>query len=171
MAALFTFDDQAFSQGRYMTDRIIAIDPGTTHSAYLRWENGEIVFADKVANELVLERLSNPDRALDTILIEWITSYGMRVGAEVFETCRWVGKFQMACADRAILIPRREVKMWHCGRPSVKDADIIGALKEKYGDKGTKAAPGLTYPLKGDTWQAFALATFWSEKNQVAQES
>lgn len=148
---------------------IVAIDPGTTHSAYVRWQNGEIIFADKPTNKIVLDRLVNPDRIAETVLIEWITSYGMRVGAEVFETCRWVGKFEMACKETAILVPRREIKMWHCGTPSSKDADIIGALKEKYGDKGTKASPGLTYPLKGDTWQAFALATYWSEREARRQ--
>lgn len=143
---------------------IIAIDPGTTESAIVGWDGFKIQLATKLPNDEVMLSLSKPQRFHDTILIEWLTSYGMRVGSEVFDTCRWVGRFQMACADRATLISRREIKMWHCGRPSVKDADIIGALKEKYGDKGTKANPGLTYSLKGDTWQAFGLATYWSEK-------
>ena len=142
---------------------VIAVDPGTTESAVVQWNGTAIVSAKKMPNAEVEHELATTFPG-NTVLIEWITSYGMRVGQEVFDTCRWIGRFEVA-AGSAILVPRREVKMWHCGKPGAKDADVIGALKEKYGEKGTKANPGTTYPLSKDAWQAFALAAYWTEKN------
>lgn len=147
---------------------VIAIDPGTTESAVAIWHDGAGVSASKLPNEEVFEAMCQ--LTCGTILIEQITSYGMPVGREVFQTVWWTGRFYQFAMKfvplgvDVLMIPRKDVKLWHCGTPAAKDSNVIAALKEKYGEKGTKKAPGLTYPLSGDTWQAFALATYWTEK-------
>lgn len=40
------------------------------------------------------------------------------------------------------------------------DTMVVRALKEKYGQKGTKANPGFFYGMSKDAWQAFALAAY-----------
>jgi hypothetical protein len=35
---------------------------------------------------------------------------------------------------------------------------LIRVLKDRFGEKGTKKNPGLTYGLIADMWQAFAIA-------------
>lgn len=141
---------------------ILAIDPGSTHSALVVWDGVKILGADKVENchaaRLIVQNIEfNQSR----VVCERIESYGMAVGREVFETCFWTGRF-WEVVNRNLqpfcLIPRREVKLHLCGQARAKDSNIRQALVDRFGGKGTKKSPGLTYGLKADTWQAFALA-------------
>ncbi|NII07239.1 hypothetical protein HBF25_12680 [Luteibacter anthropi] len=99
------------------------------------------------------------------VAIEMIASYGMPVGAEVFETVRWIGRFQQACRDpEAVrLIYRKDVKMHLCGTPRAKDANIRQALIDKLGAPGTKKSPGPTYGVKSHAWAALGVAVTASE--------
>ncbi len=142
--------------------QIIAIDPGTTESAVLRWDGRYILTAEIAPNELVLTFV--PINAV--VLCEMVACYGMAVGKEVFETCLWIGEFRSYCKFKKIpfhLVYRRDVKLHHCGNVRAKDGNVIQALKDKYGDKGTKEAPGITYGLRSHLWQAFAIATMRTE--------
>lgn len=144
--------------------KVLAFDPGSSVTAAVEWDGAIIRDAQKYANELVCGFFMSTD---SIVLIEQITGYGMPVGKEVFDTCWWSGRFYEAAMEAECcvhMVPRRDVKLWHCGTPAAKDSNVIAALKEKYGEKGTKKAPGLTHPLSSDTWQAFALATYWTEK-------
>lgn len=152
---------------------VLAIDPGPKISALVLWNGREILQAQMVENEAVATLaslwLAQCTVYEPVLAIEWITHYGCPVGADIFETCRWVGRFQVQLEGHVSgsrIVPRYLVKQWHCGRPSAKDSNVLAALKEKYGEKGTKQRPGLTYPLKGDLWQAFALATYVTEETQ-----
>lgn len=146
---------------------VLSIDPGTNDSAYVVWSDGRIFAAGIEPNErligmLQFEQVVN-SRDLDICAIEMVASYGMAVGKEVFETCVWIGRFYERCPKEPRLVYRRDVKMHHCGTARAKDANINQALRDKYGDKGTKANPGITYGLRSHLWAAFALATFISE--------
>lgn len=151
---------------------VLAIDPGTTDSAYVVWTEGRIFAAGIEPNETLLRMLQFKEIAdlddTDVCAIEMIASYGMPVGKEVFETCVWIGRFFERCRPQPRLVYRKDVKLHHCLNPRAKDANINQALRDKYGDKGTKANPGITYGLKSHLWAAFALATFISETSQVA---
>lgn len=150
---------------------LIAIDPGPTESAYVFWDGERISQHGKIANEELLERLAKldffkccpRDERRHPLYIEMIASYGMAVGKEVFETCVWIGRFLEAYGG-AQLVYRKEVKLHLCGTNRAKDSNIIQALKDRFGDKGTKKDPGLTYGLKADVWQAFALAVYAADK-------
>lgn len=136
---------------------ILAIDPGTTQSGY-------VLFADRVAADSGV--LAN-DRILEMartwpgpMAIEMVASYGMPVGSEVFETVRWIGRFQQAYhdPDSVRLVFRKDVKMHLCGTPRAKDGNIRQALIDKLGAPGTKKAPGPTYGVKSHAWAALAVA-------------
>lgn len=152
---------------------VLAIDPGNAESAYALI-NGE-------GKPLYFEKLSNPDlltglrtSALgagdDHVAIEMVASYGMAVGADVFETCVWIGRFAEAIAHRTgrepLLVKRHPVKLHHCMSAKAKDSNIRQALVDRFAPgqpnhgKGTKAEPGWFHGFHRDIWQAYALAVY-----------
>lgn len=139
---------------------ILAIDPGSIESAYVLMDEDykPIDFA-KIENWELLSRLQCGYFANKPhLVIEMISSYGMPVGKEVFETCVWIGRYDMSFTlSPSTLIYRKDVKMNLCGQAKAKDGNIIQALKDRFGDKGTKANPGWFYGFKADCWQAYAL--------------
>ncbi len=151
---------------------ILAIDPGPTMSA-LCWINPNYTphsFA-KISNDGVIPCLHEYKwLPTDQCVIEMIDNYGMAVGADVFETCVWIGRFQQALEDTPIegeLVKRRLVKLHHCNSPRANDTNIRYALVNRFAPngpenlgKGTKAEPGFFYGFKADIWQAYALAVY-----------
>jgi hypothetical protein len=140
--------------------RILAIDPGTTESAYVSYMNGDF-HAEKVTNAELLELV----RGLvycDVIVIEMIASYGMAVGAEVFETCTWIGRFEEAAKVPTVRMFRREVKLNLCNSPRANDSNIRAAIIDRFGGKevaiGRKSSPGPLYGITADRWAALAVA-------------
>ncbi|GAA0907596.1 hypothetical protein GCM10009552_15760 [Rothia nasimurium] len=142
---------------------ILAIDPGTSDSGYVVFEDGRARDAGVISNRQMLGYIEVWDYPV--VAIEMIASYGMPVGAEVFETVRWIGRFQQACRDpEAVrLIYRKDVKMHLCGTPRAKDANIRQALIDKLGAPGTKKSPGPTYGVKSHAWAALGVAVTASE--------
>ncbi len=144
---------------------VFAIDPGPTESAYAYWDGSMVQDFGKVPNDKILSLIEEQQNEKIQTYIEMIASYGMAVGKEVFETCVWIGRFSERanmCDQTANLVYRKAVKMHLCGSMKAKDANIIQALKDRFGDKGTKASPGVFYGVSGDVWQAIALAvTVW----------
>jgi hypothetical protein len=150
--------------------RILAIDPGPTKSAFVELNHsGKPVLFDKLPNEELLAWLKiNPDSGR-VVVIEWITVASV-AGAEVYDTCRWVGRFQEA-AGGAELLPRTEVKRHLLGRVNVKSADALirRTMLDRFGGdsaKGTKAHPGPLYGFAADCWAALAVAITWAETHQ-----
>ena len=156
---------------------ILAIDPGTTESGFVEWtpehskttedEFGNVVGAVNFPNFLhfavmenqTLLRLLRAKERTSVLVIERFACYGMAVGREVLEACEFVGECKEAFkAGPVVLVYRKDIKMHHCGQPKAKDGNIAQALRDKYGDKGTKQAPGFFYGFSSHTWQAFALA-------------
>lgn len=145
-------------------DVVIAIDPGPTESAWLMWDQGIVEFA-KTANDDLVKFLNGHGGAMaQRLVIEKIACYGMAVGAEVFETCVWTGRFMEAFgADRTDRIERLKVKLHLCHDSKAKDANIRAALIDRLGPPGTKKNPGPTYGIAGDIWSALAVAITWSD--------
>ena len=149
-------------------DTVFAIDPGTTVSSYVIWDGSRLLDVGKdIPNDTMLRIIGTRGGPLKMQpVIEMVASYGMSVGAEVFETCVWIGRFQQAFEVQgtpAWRVPRRFVKMHLCQSMRAKDGNISQALKDRFGLPGTKKAPGLLYGLCGDSWQAFALAVTASD--------
>lgn len=146
---------------------ILAIDPGNSQSGFVIVEFDKIMSSGVVSNSEMLDMIEYHaerfDGGFNAIAIEWIQSMGMTVGKEVFETCMWVGRFAQAADCPVRLIPRGKIKLHHCGQARAKDANIVQAIKDKYGDKGTKREPGYFYGMKSHAWQAFAVAAYVME--------
>lgn len=151
---------------------IVAIDPGCTESGYVvvRHDGNEITQVldkGKVENKEIYS-VMNQYLAYD-LAIEMVACYGMPVGAEVFDTCVWIGQFLREANTRKLarkikLIYRKEEKLNLCGNQAAKDANIVQALIDRYAygqpnkGKGTKKQPGFFYGFAKDVWQAMAVA-------------
>ena len=155
---------------------ILAIDPGTTHSAWCILKSGDVVSAfGKEDNKWLLEGLRRTLygwHTVDHVVIEMMSSYGKPVGNEVFETLVWIGRFMEATTRSYIpchRITRRETKNYICkGRRKRNDATVRACLLERYGAGGvnaigTKKLPGPLYGVTGDVWSAIAVGIAWKE--------
>jgi hypothetical protein len=145
----------------------LAIDPGNEESALLVYDTdtGLPEKWAKLPNDQGA-RLWMDFAECDSLAIEMVASYGMAVGASVFETCVWAGRF----IERWILrskgswqpLYRREIKLHICGSARAKDANIRQALIDRYGGKqqavGLKKTPGPLYGMSVDCWSALAVA-------------
>lgn len=155
---------------------ILAIDPGTTESGWVRLDEGKVIDSGVTDNGDMLAKLERGFCSDTTwmrpskVAIEMIASYGMPVGREVFETCVWIGEFKHACRQRGIpveLIYRREVKLHLCGTVKAKDQNVWQALLDKFGGDsavGRKAAPGPLYGVKSHARAALAVAVTAAER-------
>jgi hypothetical protein len=152
---------------------IIAIDPGPTETAWViydpilemvmdsgYYENGDPVYA-QIDNAWKSE--------VSVCAIEMVACYGMAVGAEIFETAVWIGKYEREaerCGLRVARIKRLECKMTLCHDSRAKDSNIRQALIDRFGPVGTKKLPGKLYGISGDKWAALAVAVTQADKNR-----
>lgn len=101
----------------------------------------------------------------DKLIIEMIASYGMPVGAEVFDTCVWIGRFIQARKSSIYeYIYRKEEKMNLCQSMRAKDSNIRQSLIDRFGIVGTKKEKGFFYGFKKDIWAAFAVGVTYLDK-------
>jgi hypothetical protein len=147
--------------------RLLAIDPGPSESALLIYDTatGLPMEWGKCPND---EALGRAAAAYDCrhLYVEMVASYGMAVGATVFDTCVWIGRFierwRLKHSYAAGLVYRRDVKLYLCNSARAKDANVRQALIDRYGGKekaiGRKASPGPLYGMAGDCWSALGVA-------------
>ena len=162
--------------------RLLAIDPGTTESAFVLWDGDHIIDAMIMANMDMLDYVATGYHT--DFVVEKVESYGMPVGATVFETVFWAGRFVQAHAyvndvDHEIerhsdcfRLTRRQVKLHLCGSSRAKDGNIRQAIIDRFGPVPTKARPNPVYDgnkIKKDEWAAFALAVTWWDATQRGQ--
>jgi len=151
--------------------RILAIDPGTTESAYVIMVDGEIVAKGKTSHDCIINLIQNV--RCDILAIEMIASYGMPVGREIFETCVWIGEYRRAAKathgyGKICMVYRRDVKLHLCGTTKAKDGNIRQALIDRFPASGggrvpqigTKGQPGKLYGVSADIWAALAVAMY-----------
>lgn len=145
------------SKPRVIRD-VLAVDPGTMESGWVLIRDGRIAYAAVSSNERMLEIIAS--NAADVLAIEKIESYGMPVGAEIFETVFWSGRFAQVWRDPKAVrrVPRKTVKLHLCGSQRAKDANIKQALIDRIGPQGSKKAPGPTFGVKSHAWAALAVA-------------
>jgi hypothetical protein len=155
---------------------ILAIDPGNVMSAYCLMD-GEYKPLDKgkVNNADLLAYIEEHAEGIDVLVVEMIASYGMPVGAEVFETCVMIGMIEHL-AD-TLKIPhervfRKDEKMYICLDSRAKDSNIRHALIDRFAvhDKqrgtGTKACPDTFYGFAADIWAAFAVGVVYLDRER-----
>lgn len=157
--------------------RVIGIDPGNTESAYciIDRETRRPLDFGKLDNESLRRYLreelhfDEEDRAA----IEMVASYGMAVGRDVFDTCRWVGRFEEILTRKLYVPPRliyrKEEKLHICHDSRAKDANIRRALIDRFAEhdlkngKGTKKDPDWFYGFSNDVWAAYSVALVFAE--------
>jgi len=144
---------------------ILAIDPGSAQSAWLRFEGDRPQGFGITANDVLAKALRSGGLP-DVVVIEKIESYGMAVGAEVFDTVWWAGRFAEAASRvPVVMLPRRAVKLALCGDSRAKDANIRQALIDRFGGSaavGRKRSPGPLYGISRDVWSALAIAVTYT---------
>lgn len=169
-----------------MSQTILAIDPGPEMSASVVLVDGKLWDFSYLANGAmfgVLEHVAC-HATKPVLVIEQIKAMGMAVGAEVFETVFWSGRFAQAweyAGTQSDIQPwdrigRLDVKLHLCGSARAKDTNVLQALVDRFSDgrgikvaKGTKANPGPLYGVSGDVWSALAVSvTYWDTKVQGA---
>lgn len=152
---------------------IIGLDPGPTHSALVLFDGQRISHHEIEKNDKILLRLNALKGAVEMLVIEQIASMGMAVGADVFETCFWSGRFAEAFDPfEWRRLKRHEIKMHLCGSMRAKDTNIRQALIDRFGGSaavGKKATPGPLYGLKGDEWSALAVAVTWADLHKEGE--
>jgi hypothetical protein len=117
------------------------------------------------------ERARTPVRlrltGVTDLVIEQVASYGMPVGAEVFETVFWSGRFAEASVPRRVhRITRKAIVTHLCGSARAKDSNVRQALIDRFGGTdaiGRKATPGPLYGVTRDVWAALAVAICYVE--------
>lgn len=148
---------------------ILSIDPGNEQSAYSLLDNNlKPIDFGKIPNNEMLGKIADIIINLDVyeleVAIEMVASYGMAVGATVFETVLWVGRFQQLLIDyNPKLIYRKDVKINLCNSMKAKDANIRQALIDRFGVVGVKANPGWFYGFKADIWSAYAVGVTYHD--------
>lgn len=157
---------------------VMAIDPGNAESAYaLIGPDCRPIAIDKLPNEDLRTLLIDGIFEAESVAIEMVASYGMSVGAEVFETCVWIGRFAEAIEENTGTAPARikrlPVKLHHCHDSKAKDSNITQALVDRFAPgvpnrgKGSKAEPGWFHGFRADIWQAYALAVYVADTQEV----
>ena len=151
---------------------IYAIDPGPESSAVVTWDGVRVIEAREERNQDLLHLMR--DTSLTPILptlrgkqrgmlvIEKVACYGMPVGAPVFETVWWSGRFAEAwfstTGQTVARLEFSDVRLHLCRVRNAKEANVRRAILDRFGEPGTKKAPGITYGVRGHCWSAFALA-------------
>jgi hypothetical protein len=178
-------DDLLIPQSYSECDCILAIDPGTTESAYCIIDKLSYHIHDfgKIENHEMCRLVY--DMFQSDLVIEGMQSYGMPVGKETFETCIWIGRFLEAhnlhklvaygIQGTQSIIYRSQVKVNICNSTKANDKTIRAALIDRFAQhdyksgKGTKACPDVFYGFRADIWSAYAIGvTYLDEKREEA---
>lgn len=162
--------------------RVFAIDPGCKQSAFLIYDTVDrrVIGKGIVPNRELLDMLTDPEgRPDDQCAIEMIQSFGMAVGAEVFETVFWIGRFaerwEASSGREAHRIFRKDIKVAMCGHSRAQDSNVRVAMMDRFGSEkaesiGTKRSPGPLFGITSHMWSALAVALTFSDKQSNTNE-
>jgi hypothetical protein len=135
----------------------VGIDPGQRTSGLCRIEPAAkgawrpTLALARAPNPAVADCLANA-RGLAGVGIETASCYGLPVGASVFETVLWAGRFAQAafaCTENVFLVTRAQVKRALCPGERANDVAVRQRLLSMFG------------PVKGvgsHAWAALAVA-------------
>jgi len=152
---------------------VLGLDPGPEITGWFVWdsESRRGVVHGYDPNETVLSILrevSEDERVV--FACEQVVSYGMPVGASVFEMCVWMGRFWQVVDPRPFhMVSNSAVRAHLCRTHKAKDANVKAALIEKFGPVGTKKKPGPFYGVSGHVWSAAGVAVTYADQ-QAAKE-
>ena len=148
--------------------KVFAIDPGNIQSAYCIMDDEyHLLEFKKAENKEIMDILLSRLDQVDEVVIERMQSYGMPVGETTFISAEWIGRFSQEAEKKipVYYIYRRDEKLYMCGSPRAKDANIRAALIERFAKfdkthgRGSKNQPDFFYGVKADVWSAICIAT------------
>jgi hypothetical protein len=143
---------------------VLAIDPGTTMSAWVLLRGREIADRGIDPNADLLEMLRGTLASGCVVVIEKVASYGMAVGAEVFETVFWSGRFAEAARPAILYRPTRKAIVTHlCGSARAKDPNVRQALIDRFGGSEATRKGGPLHGIVKDLWAALAVGVAYQE--------
>jgi hypothetical protein len=131
---------------------IIAIDPGTTRSGWMQFDkNNEPFDWGWWENDRILDNLLD---GFAQLVIEDMAHFGpnIRVGRDVFETCKWMGRFQQKNTGDTTYLGRVAIKTHITGMASSKDKDVRIALIDRYGGEREAIGGKKCLACKGKGW-------------------
>lgn len=164
--------------------RLLAIDPGSEHSAWVELDahtrkpyDFNITQNRAMCGILVAHQC-------ETCVCEWMEPRGMPTAKQEFETAFWVGRFCQAWSAHADFferVKRQTVKHIICGNMAARDSNIRQAIIDRYPASGrtgkgepsaigTKKQPGPLYGIKRDMWQALAVGLTWLETRKEEEK-
>lgn len=155
-----------------MKPKVFGIDPGSEQSAYVIWDGTEIIGTDILLNDSLLKFIDEQSFNTVPMVIEQVRSYGMPVGATIFDTVFWSGRFFQAWKGPAYQMPRLKVKQHICHDSRAKDSNIRQALIDRFepGLKPRQRPRGILKGLVRDQWASMALAVTWHDLNQNGKD-
>lgn len=140
---------------------IIGVDPGPMLSSFVAFNGERVVFNREVHADQFLGFVAEHVQDRAVLAVEWIESFGMAVGQEVFQTVYRIGSLAtIAKLERnpVRLIPRRDVKLHLCNSSRAKDKNVRQALLDRFGPVGTMKNRGPLYGISSHAWSALAVA-------------
>jgi hypothetical protein len=148
---------------------ILAIDAGSTESAFLVLTGESIGRFGKLPNEEFLLVLAQILPEVDVVACEFPWPRGQATSYEEFLMVEWVGRFRQVIDEAGVKfekIFRVREKVCVCGSPTAKDANIRTALLDIFGPQGSKKNPGPTFGISADVWSALAVAYTFREEGE-----
>ncbi len=156
---------------------ILGIDPGPRESGYVLWDVDlqAPIDSSHVGNEMMLAIIK--EIQADYVAIERIRGYGIVAGDDTFDTCEYIGRFDMAAmgtGKKTILCPRKDIKRHLCGNTTTNDKYVREALIDRLempdfigrtakGQKTIKKG-GRLYGISGHSWSALSVAIFCADQ-------
>jgi len=155
--------------------KILAIDPGTTQSAYILWntEKQTVLSCGLMDNNPFVKKYISfvQCKMADLIAVEMIQNYGFQMGRSTIETIMFVGELKAFWDANHYDVT--EFKLY--GRPTIKghfnakkDAMIRASLRMRYGEHEFKKG-GKFYGVKKDIWSAMAIAVALTENPNLKE--
>jgi hypothetical protein len=160
--------------------RIIGIDPGTSKSGLVIW-NEDAHRVDHCVNGirnlelltwLELHHWHHDAGECQGLVIETLSPRGMSLDRNTFATIFLTGQLHRLVSHDTPLMPvlmeRDQIKRELLGRTNVPGADskITALLRDEAGEKGTKANPGPCYGMAGHAWQALGAVWAWRQQQR-----
>lgn len=166
----------------------IGIDPGPTHSGFVKYE-GDFIQAFKADNATIRRRLASEGLADEPaiLVVEFTKPYTLtmkggrsymplEVVQAAFESGRMVESFRSFDGEPLphVLITRQEVKKALLGKTTGGDSEIRQAVIDRFGGKetaiGKKKTPGPLYGVTKDCWAAIAIVEAYRELDALPNE-
>lgn len=145
---------------------VIGVDPGSKKSAFVLWDNKEILDKGIHPNEDLLEFLvygwcgGPPENII--LAVESMVKIPGGAGKSIIQTIEWADRFYQAWQGEKAKVPVGNVRLALCRTMRSDNADVRRALIERFGEPGTKKNPNpIMYGLKGSGYhlvRAFAVA-------------